>query len=130
MKLTSVLEDITKEVWCTIRYTVVSNVYNAGTLFSFVLPYGMYLLGQYLAVQRGYIGVGAEIIIPLVVGIVVYYLHGIGNRANKGSSVPVPAERFTTVDEDGEVTIQQSRLSELIIYTADLEDWLTKRGRL
>ena len=57
-------------------------------------------------------------------------MKAIGNRAGKGASIPMPSKRFTEVDGDGEVTVEQSRLTELILYTADLEDWFAKRGML
>lgn len=130
MKFLKTLGAITYEMWCGIRYVVVSNVYNVAVIASAILPYAMYVLGQYLAVERGYIGFGGELAIPVVVGIVVHYMKEIGNRANKGKRVPVPAQRFTSVDEDGEVSIEQDRLNELILYMADLEDWFDKRGML
>lgn len=130
MKLLHMVKDITMEVLCTVKYTVVSSSYNVATLALVVLPYAMYALGQWVALERGYIGFGGEILIPVVVGVLAYYMKEIGNRYNKGKSIPVPSKRFTSVDPDGEVSIEQSRLNELILYTADLEDWFTKRGML
>lgn len=130
MNFIRTMASITYEAWCTIRYIAVSSVYNVAVAISAVLPYAMCVLGQYAALQRGYIGFGGELFIPIIVGIVTYYMKAFGNRANKGSRVPIPVKRFTTVDEDGEVSIEQSRLNELLLYTADLEDWLEKRGML
>ena len=41
---------------------------------------------------------------------------------------PVPAKRFTTEYKDGEVTIENGRLQEMIIYVCDVEDWLESSG--
>lgn len=41
---------------------------------------------------------------------------------------PVPTKRFTTESRDGEVTIENSRLQEMIIYVCDVEDWLESSG--
>lgn len=41
---------------------------------------------------------------------------------------PVPAKRFTTEYRDGEVTIENSRLQEMILYVCDVEDWLESSG--
>lgn len=41
---------------------------------------------------------------------------------------PVPAKRFTTEYRDGEVTIENGRLQEMIIYVCDVEDWLESSG--
>ena len=41
---------------------------------------------------------------------------------------PVPVKRFTSESRDGEVTIENSRLQEMIIYVCDVEDWLESSG--
>ena len=41
---------------------------------------------------------------------------------------PVPPKRFTTESKDGEVTVENSRLQEMIIYVCDVEDWLESSG--
>lgn len=41
---------------------------------------------------------------------------------------PIPAKRFTSESRDGEVTIENSRLQEMIIYVCDVEDWLESSG--
>lgn len=41
---------------------------------------------------------------------------------------PVPAKRFTSEHRDGEVSIENSRLQEMIIYVCDVEDWLESSG--
>lgn len=41
---------------------------------------------------------------------------------------PVPSKRFTTEYRDGEVTVENSRLQEMIIYVCDVEDWLESSG--
>lgn len=130
MRLLRAVGEITYEAWCTIRYIAVSNLYNVAVCVSFALPYVMYLMGQDLALERGYMAFGGEVFVPLIVGALVYYAKELGNRANKGKRVPVPSQRFTTVDEYGEVSIPNDRLNELILFIADYEDWLTKRGML
>jgi hypothetical protein len=41
---------------------------------------------------------------------------------------PVPCKRFTTESRDGEVTVENNRLQEMIIYVCDVEDWLESSG--
>lgn len=41
---------------------------------------------------------------------------------------PVPHKRFTSESRDGEVTVENSRLQEMIIYVCDVEDWLESSG--
>lgn len=38
--------------------------------------------------------------------------------------IPVPENRFTTEEENGEVTIEVERIQELILYMDDLENWI------
>lgn len=44
------------------------------------------------------------------------------------TSFPIPSKRFTSESRDGEVTIENSRLQEMIIYVCDVEDWLESSG--
>lgn len=124
------LWEITREIGCSVLYFIESNLGYVANLVDIGLPYGMYLLGQTMVLERGKFAVGGEIFIPIAVCIVVYYMKEIANRCNKGKRIPIPRERFTEVDEDGEVSIDINRTQELILYVADLEDWLERRGLL
>lgn len=128
--INKMLWEITKEVGYSILYFIESNLRYVAELVNIGLPYGMYLLGQMLVLERGKFAVGGEVFVPIIVCIVVYYMKEVANRCNKGKRIPIPRERFTEVDEDGEVSIDTSRTQELILYVADLEDWLERRGLL
>lgn len=41
---------------------------------------------------------------------------------------PVPAKRFTSESKDGEVSVERSRLQEMILYVSEVEDWLESSG--
>lgn len=41
---------------------------------------------------------------------------------------PVPVKRFTSESRDGEVTVENSRLQEMILYVSEVEDWLESSG--
>ena len=41
---------------------------------------------------------------------------------------PVPVKRFTSESRDGEVSVENRRLQEMIIYVCDVEDWLESSG--
>lgn len=41
---------------------------------------------------------------------------------------PVPVKRFTSEFEDGEVSVEKSRLQEMILYVSEVEDWLESSG--
>lgn len=110
---------------------VTSNLRNFANILSALLPYVMYLVGQQICSQNGgQIKVGFELLIPLGFCAVIYFLRSVANKIGKGITVPVPSKRFTEIDEDGEVSVRNSRVQELILYLADLEDWLERKGLL
>lgn len=123
--------DATKTMVYDVVYFLTFNARYLAVLIEVACPFGMLFLGQKLALERGYIGAGGEIAIPIIVILVVYYMKEISNRCNKGTRIPIPHKRFTEVDvESGEVNVCQNRLQELILYLADLEDWLERKGWL
>lgn len=90
------------------------------------------LLGEYVFSVRGYWACGGEVVVAFVIPAVAWFVRAL-NRASGTScdSVPVPRKRFTRVDRDeGQVDVSQSRLMEMILYVADLEDWLERTGRM
>ena len=123
---------------CVITVGVVNNFvyfikfnlrYFAG-LANVLLPYVMYVLGQSRYAEATRYSCGLELLVPIAVTVIVYYIREFANRSNLGNSLPVPTKRFTQVDEFGEVTIENRRVQELLLYTADLEDWLHRKGLL
>ena len=129
-KLCNTIKEITVEAMYSVTYFVISNLRYGINAISIALPYLMYIMGQFQYEERGKFTVGGELLIPMVVSIVLYYLKEIANRNNKGYRVPIPKERFTEVDEDGEVSVEVNRMQEMLLYVADLEDWLTRKGML
>lgn len=47
---------------------------------------------------------------------------------SRALDIPVPSKRFTVVTGDDMVSIDSSRLQELLVYTSELEDWLDSKG--
>lgn len=111
-------------------YFVESNLRNFANVLNIVCPYVMYLIGQHVFSFRGKFNVGGELLIPLIFTVVIYLIRQFANKIGKGITVPVPQKRFTSIDDEGEVSISQSRLQELILYVADVEDWLERHGLL
>ena len=125
-----VIVGVTLDDIANILMFIENNLKNFANILNMVLPYLMYFVGQEVFKSRGNFGVGGEIFIPLVFGIIIYYIRSFANKIGKGITIPVPDERFTEVDEDGEVNVRNSRLQEMILYLADLEDWLERKGLL
>lgn len=122
-----VFKDITMDVWYEVVYFVQMNMRYAAALAEIALPYGMYVLGQSVALSRGSIEVGGEIFIPILCTVVIHYVKEFANKSGKGNTIPIPAKRFTEVDDDGEVSVDNKRLQELLLYVADLEDYMTRK---
>ena len=121
------IKEITLDIVYSVVYFVQFNLRYMASLLEIAVPYAMYIMGQQLAIGRGKFVVGGEIFIPVLCTMVVYYLREIANRSNKGSRIPIPNKRFTEVDEDGEVQVEEARLQEMILYMADLEDWMERK---
>lgn len=123
--------DIIYEVYYEILDVIGGNLRNLSIIMRTGLPYLMWYIGADLYEQRGRFAVGGEIFIPLIVFILTYYIRQYANRIGKGERVPVPEKRFTEPgEEDGEYTVEQKRLEEMIIYMSKLEDWLQRKGML
>lgn len=101
-----------------------------GDVVEFLLPYVMLYLGGQLYAARGKQTFGGELFVPIVVFFAIRVIRVCADRANVGRRVPLPKKRFTEVDDDGEVSIENSRIQELLLYVADLEDWFHRKGWL
>lgn len=125
-----IFADLFKNFYDAIVDFLKNNLRNFATALRVVLPYLMFFVGQLVMKERERISVGFELFIPIAFAIAIYVFHFIANKINKGISIPVPRERFTEVHDDGEVNVEKERLHELILYVADIEDWLQRRGFL
>lgn len=90
------------------------------------------LLGEYVFSVRGYWACGGEVVVVLAIPAVAWFVRALSRASGTSyDSVPVPRRRFTKVDRDeGQVDVSQARLQEMILYVADLEDWLERTGRM
>lgn len=124
------LYDATVDAIVRILVFFTDNLMNIARILNLILPYFMYIIGKALMEKRGDFSIGGEIFIPIAILIIIYYLKSTANKLGKGTTVPVPTKRFTEVSEEGEVSVEHDRLQELLLYTADLEDWLERKGIL
>lgn len=114
------------------KFFVKTNTYNAAVLINNVVcPFLMLYIGQYVCSKRGYMTAGAEILVPLFVLLMTMFMKRYA-RLTKSvkTKLPVPDKRFTVVEEDGEVFVKQEEIQEIILYLADLEDYLERTGRM
>ena len=101
-----------------------------GKVLIVCLPLIAYAVGQAVAVKRGQFAIGGEVLLMILFVFIALFLVGISNRSGYGDDVPVPYERFTNDRGDGEVTVPNERVSEMILYMADVENYLERTGRL
>lgn len=125
--LYKIIVEITIDAYNSFVYFIKSNLITFANILYLAAPYIMYFTGRYTANNE----VGFEFFIPLAFIVVIYYLRSTANKIGKGTTVPVPDNRFTQVDEDsGEVSVENNRIQELLLYMADLEDWMERKGML
>lgn len=129
-RLAGLIVEVTEDLLSTFAYVIKNNLMNAVNLANFILPYLMYFVGQEFyklhGIKDGYV-FGVALIIPIIFDLLTYYIKSIANKIGKGITAPIPQKRFTEVDEDGMVSVDNNRIQELLLYVADLEDWLEKK---
>ena len=90
-------------------------------MIQLAIPYLMYWLGC----KHDFM------IVFLIIPIASFLFQVILNRTNEklgqGKEIPIPESRFTKEDSDGEVSIDTNRLQEMILYVADIEDYLQRK---
>lgn len=126
----NIVKEIIIDMLYTMAYFLTSNMRNFANVLSVSCPYLMYFLGQHIQTGGYKFVYSYYLIIPIVIVLITYFLHSIANKTGKGNACPVPVRRFTDVSEDGEVSIEHSRLQEMLLYMADLEDWMERKNML
>lgn len=129
-KAYNIVKDITIDFLHATTYFLTSNMRGFANTLSVSCPYVMYFIGQYIQTGDFKFVYSYYLAIPITVVLITYYLHSAANKTGKGNSCPVPIRRFTTVSEDGEVSIEHARLQEMLLYMADLEDWMERKNIL
>jgi hypothetical protein len=125
-----IIFEITRDAFHNFTYFIKSNLIVFANILNLLVPYAMYFIGQHVAFGKNNFVISCEILIPLGLAILIYYLRSAANKIGKGMTIPIPDKRFTQVDEDGEVSVENKRLQELLLYVADVEDWLERKGML
>ena len=120
---------IIKEMVRSVIDEIKNSLYNVSTFIIFILPYFMLLIGEYVYKVRNTFDVGSEFFIPIVTFIIVIFIRKYV-RNKKAEGMPVPKERFTHVDEDEIVSIERGSLVSMMLYVAELEDYLERQGKL
>lgn len=120
---------ITYEALQIIDFAILNNLRNFAFFLNCFLPYLMLFIGEKIYQERQGIGLGGELLIPIIFFFFIYLITTYADSIGKGIKMPTPTERFTTIDKrDGTVSISEDKIEELILYTADLEEWMERNG--
>lgn len=112
----------------SVKRFIKKNLNNFANVMIGIAPFLFLLLGENSYANRGYFAVGGELlaVAPAYV-LVIAILKACAKRQHVIEGMPVPAERFTEVKGD-EVNVNYDRVNDLLLYVADLEDWMEKEG--
>lgn len=106
--------------------------YGLITTASFLLPYFAIWIVIIAYKQRGYFAIGGEHLVILSAQLTIFFLKKLVNNSGQGEEVPIPTKRITIPDEDEGryYEVERDRLSELITFTGQVEDYLERVGKL
>ena len=122
----NLLKEVFIDMWYSVEYFVKNNLRHFASIFEFALPYCMFYAGAH-----GNVSIMHAMIIPVLMFLGIHILRSCADKLGTGNRIPpIPGKRFTQVDDDGEVSIENNRLQELILYVADLEDWMERKNIL
>ena len=115
-----------QKIFNNIKYFIDCNLSSFACIIEFILPYCAFFIGQYEYQIAGQMTCGREVIYILILYMLILFLKSIANKRGKGDKLPIPSKRFTKRDEINSVSVNNSDLSEMILYLADLEDYIDK----
>lgn len=133
MRFIKMLGEILSDLLHNIKNEIVNNLINVSNVLSCTLPYLMCYIGIKISSNNEmtkFEVLCCVLLTPIFYGIIIWLLRRIADKSGKGKAFPIPNKRFTECDEYGEVSVEQDRLQEMLLYVADVEDWLDRRGLL
>lgn len=125
-----ILRAVIGEMLSMFIYVLSTSIYPISKLLNILLPYVMLFIGIEVYKVRGRFAIGGELFIPIVVFLISWFLKSVADKIGKGETPPIPRERFTTEDGEGEVSCEYSRLQEMLLFVNDYEKWLERKGLL
>ena len=122
----NLLKEVLRDTWFGVAYFIRSNLRHIANIIEFALPYCMFYAGM-----NNNLNVVLALLGPIIVFLGIHIIRSLADKLGTGNRIPpVPGKRFTQVDDDGEVSIENDRIQELILYLADLEDWMERKNIL
>lgn len=116
------------ELYHQFKYFISINIKYLIKLIDISIPYIYAYISILLYRERNSIIIGYEVLIPIIAYIILSILNNFLNKINKGYDIPLPRERFTTLNDNGNVSVDNSSINDIILYLYDLEEYLKSKG--
>ena len=124
----TIMGEILFELLLLIKNVLSNVIYPLSKIMVVILPYLMFYIGYR---YRSSNMILAEVLVfPVVILLLSYILKSFSNKIGKGETPPIPRERFTSDDGEGEVSCDNSRLPEMLLFVNEYEKWLERKGLL
>lgn len=120
MKLINILGTIGYEMIVDFFRMIKNGVPKISAAIKIALPFMMYYYGRYESKNWHCL------LLPLIAWFVCAVFDRFAEKTGNGKNIPVPTKRFTEEGSDGEVSIEQDRLQEMILYVNDVENYLER----
>ena len=116
------------ELYHQFKYFISINIKYLIKLIDISIPYIYAYISILLYKERNRLIIGYEVLIPIIAYIILSVLNNFLNKINKGYDIPLPRERFTTLNDNGNVSVDNSSINDIILYLYDLEEYLKSKG--
>lgn len=116
------------ELYHQFKYFISINIKYLIKLIDISIPYIYAYISILLYKDRNRLIIGYEVLIPIIAYIILSVLNNFLNKINKGYDIPLPRERFTTLNDNGNVSVDNSSINDIILYLYDLEEYLKSKG--
>lgn len=117
------------ELYYQIKYFISINLKYLLKLIDISIPYIYAYISILLYRERNNnIIIGYEVLFPIIAYIILLVLNNFLNKINRGYDIPLPRERFTILNDNGNVSIDNSSVNDIILYLYDLEEYLKSKG--
>ena len=116
------------ELYHQFKYFISINIKYLIKLIDISIPYIYAYISILLYRDRNNLIIGYEVLIPIIAYIILSVLNSFLNKINKGYDIPLPRERFTTLNDNGNISVDNSSINDIILYLYDLEEYLKSKG--
>ena len=107
------------ELYHQFKYFISINIKYLIKLIDISIPYIYAYISILLYRERNNLIIGYEVLIPIIAYIILSVLNSFLNKINRGYDIPIPRERFTILNDNGNVSVDNSSINDIIFPLAD-----------